>query len=913
MRRFFLRLLNVLRPGRMEPNLSREIASHVALLEEEYRRRGMSPEEAHRAARVALGGVEQTKEFHRRERSFGWLDDLQRDVRYAVRTLRRSPGFTVVAVITLALGIGANTAMFAVVNAVLLKSLPFHDADRLMLVHLLAPDNSAGPGVLREATWSYPKYRAFLEVQQTFDSTALFAERVFAIAGDGDPEQMRGEVVTDRYPAILGITPVLGRPFTGEETHRPGAQPVVLLGQSAWLRRFGGDTSIIGRTVHINNIPHTVVGVLPAGFRGLNGNAEVWVPIAVAEPGTMFGRQNSQNHAYTVVARRKNSITEQSALNAVRVYGGHVNAAFPDERADVRWGARAASLYDSRADADVRRASTMLLGAVGFVLLIACVNLTNLFVARGMARTREVAVRTAIGASRLRIARQFVIEALVLTAASGVTGLVIAGLLLQAGTRLLPDSDVFFRSPIAPGVARVTGAAGLTRIGASMIDLDWITVLFTGGIVVVAGLLIAIAPVLQASMLRPVDAIKGSGGAGTARGFSGLGTRAVLVTAQVSLALVLLAGAGLMLKSAFRLQSTSIGVDPANVLTARLDLPRRGYNADTGAVFYERLIERLRGLPEVESVGLGNCAPVSGGCNATSLWFPRQGPRKGSGVDPLVGIYWTTPEYFSTMRIRLLRGRMFTEQDRAGRPKVALVNEEAARTFWPKDTPIGKVIALGQGAFGDGAEVIGIVANVRYRTIEAAPVPDVYVPVDQSYQSRVRVFIRSQRDASSLATAVRQEIRALDPTLPMAEVKMMDERIGDAMWRTRIAVWLFSGFAALALLLTAVGIFGVMSQTVSQRTPEIGVRMALGAQARDVLKLVLGRAAVLAVSGVAVGLVLALGLTRLMTTLLYGVEATDAWTFGSVATLLAIVSLTAGYLPARRAARVDPLVALRYE
>jgi putative ABC transport system permease protein len=615
-----------------------------------------------------------------------------------------------------------------------------------------------------------------------------------------------------------------------------------------------------------------------------------------------------------MIARRKAGVTEQSASSAVRVYGGQVDAAFPERYPPgILWGASAMSLYDSRADLDVRRASLVLLGAVGFVLLIACVNLTNLFVARAVARTREVAVRMAIGASRLRVARQFLVESLLLTFLGGVSGLIVASVLLQGARLLLPDSDVFFSSPIAPGVARIRGAAGLTRIAATMIDLDWATKLFTVGIAVAAGLLMAVAPVLLASTLRPLEAIKASGGAGTARGFSGLGMRAVLVTTQVSLALVLLAGAGLMLKSAYRLQRTDIGVNPADVLTVRMELPSAEYTPETGLAFYLAVVERVRAIPGVESVGLGNCAPISGGCNGTSFWQPRVAPRRGPGVDPLVGINWATADYFSSLGIQLRRGRNFNDQDRVGRPKVAIVNEEAARTFWPNDTPLGKIIAVGQGGFTDGAEVIGVVSNVRYRTIETGPQPDVYVPISQSYRPFMTLFVRSCLNPTVLAATIRQEVRALDPSLPLADAKTMNERLGDAMWRTRIAVWLFSAFAVLALLLTAIGIFGVMSQTVSQRTPEIGVRMALGAESRDVLRLVLGRAALSAGVGLVVGLVLALGFTRVMTMLLYQVEPSDPSTFASMSAVLAAVAMLACYLPARRAARVDPLVALRYE
>jgi putative ABC transport system permease protein len=841
----------------------------------------------------------------------GVMSSIAQDLRYALRLMGRSPGFTLVAVVTLALGIGANTAMFAVVNAVLLRPLPFRAADRLMLVHLTVPDRERdGAGVFRELVWSYPKYRTFLTAQDVFEDTALFAGRDLTLAGDGEPERVRGEVVTDRYPTILGIDAMLGRPFTYGEAHTEGVAPVAMIGHGLWTRRFGADPAVLGRTIRINATPYTVVGVLPRGFRGLNGNAEVWVPLAALEPFQLQLRE-AYSHSYRLVARRKPAVPEQEAVAVTRALGSRVDAAHPDS-AGVAWGATSASLSASRADADVRRGSFVLLGAVGFVLLIACVNLTNLVVAKAIARRREVAVRVAIGASRRRLVRQFLVEGLLLAGLGGAAGLLLASAMLQAAAALLPESDVFFRTAVAPGTPRTAGAAGLTRIGAAMIGLDGATLLFTCAIAVMTAVLVSLIPALQASSLRPVDALKAGGGAGTARGLHGLSTRATLVTAQIALALILLAGASLMVRSAVRLHGTGIGVRPERVLTVGLDLPRASYPNETGSSFFAQLVERLRGVPGVESVGLGNCAPVSGGCNGTSIWFPPT-PRAGVGTDPLVGISWATPDYFPTLGIQLLSGRNFAEHDRVGQPKVALVNEAAARAFWPNDTPIGKPLAVGQGGFGDGAEVIGVVSNVRYRAIETAATPDVYVPLAQSYQSRMRLFVRSHVDTKTLVTAIAREVRALDPNLPLSEIKTMDERVGDAMWRTRVGAWLLSAFAALALLLTAIGIFGVMAQTVMQRTAEIGIRVALGAQPRDVLSLVLGRAALMTALGLIVGIASALALTRFIAALLYDVQSNDPATFVLVAALLGLVALAACYIPARRATRVDAVVALRSE
>jgi putative ABC transport system permease protein len=862
------------------------------------------------AWRVMLDRIGRTRLKPRTTR--GAVPFIWQDVRYALRLLKRSPGFTAIAVATLALGIGANTAMFAVVNAVLLKPLPFSEPGRLMLVHMLVPDREAGPGVFREGVWSYPKYQFFLNAQQVFEEGALFSLRDLSLSGDDSPERVRGEVVTERYPAVLGVHPMRGRPFTYDEANRKGGPAVTMIGHGLWTRRYGGDPAVIGRTIQVNAVPYTVVGILPRGFRGLNGNADLWIPLAALEPSQLTQRYS---HSYGLIARRKPDMSEQAAIAAVRVVGDQVAEEFGigDELAknEPRWGASAASLYASRADSDIRRASLVLLGAVGFVLLIACVNLTNLLVAKTIARRREVAIRAALGASRGRIGWQFLVESVVLAGFGAIGGVAVAVLLLSAAAMLLPDSDVFFRTSVAPGAPRIAGAAGLTRIGASMIGLDGMTLLFTCAVAFVTAGLVALVPASQASSLRPIDALKAAGTAGAARGRHGFGVRATLVMTQIALALVLLAGAGLMVRSAASLQKTTIGINPAGVLTVRVDLPMATYTPEKGRAFYEQLVGRVGAVPGVDSVSLMNCPPVSGGCNGTSILFGRS--SNFTNADPLVGIHWVTPDYFTTVGIPLVKGRNFTDRDRIGQPKVVLVNEAAARAFWPNDTPIGKTVAVGQGGFHDGAEVIGIVANVRYRAIETAATPDVYVPLMQSYQSRMRLFVRSRLDVPSLVTAISGAVRGLDPTLPLSEVKTMDARLGDAMWRTRVGAWLLSGFAGLALLLTAIGIFGVMSQAVSQRTTEIGVRMALGAQARDVLSLMLGRAALVTLAGIILGIGSALALTRLIGALLYGVEANDPLTFVAVAFVLGLVALAACYLPARRATQVDAVVALRSE
>lgn len=827
------------------------------------------------------------------------------DVRQALRVLERSPRFAAVALATLALGIGVNTAVFSVVNAVLLKPLPFAESDRLMLVHLLRPD--AG-GVFRETVWSYPKYRSFMQDQTAFDDAALFAGRDFDVAGDGDPLRVRGEIVTERYPGLLGVNPILGRSFTSDEANREGGA-VAMISHGLWTSRYGADPAIVGRTIEINALRYTVVGVLPPGFTGLNGNAQLWLPLAAVDTADLV---EPYSHSYSLVARRSPSVSADAAVANVRLNGERIAAEFAsadDPPGRIPDTATAASLDASRVDYDVRRASLILLGAVGFVLLIACANLTHLFLARGVERRREIAIRSALGASGGRIARHLFMESMLLAGVGGLLGLLLAGLLLDAAAAILPDPDVFFRTAVAPGTRRLAGAAGLTRVGAHAINLDMTTLLFTFAVTVVTASLVALVPALRASSSSPIDALKAAGTAAGSLGRRDFALRAAPIVMQITLSLVLLTGAGLMVRSGIALHRTALGIDPVDVVTVRVDLPDASYTPELGAAFHRELVERVSALPGIDAAALASCAPVSGGCNGTHLRFLNP-ERDGFGV---VGVHWVSPNYFSTLGITLVAGRNFADSDAAGRPKVVLVDATAARELWPNESPVGKVVAVDQGGFHDGAEVIGVVSSARYRAIENAATPDVYLPVAQSYQRRTLLFVRSTLPLQSVVAAIGAEVRGLDPNLPLAEIKTMETRVDDAMWRTRVGAWLFGAFAGLALLLTAIGIFGVMAETVARRTTEISVRMALGAQARDVLKLMLRRAALMTVTGITIGILAALGLTRMIGALLYEVQPHDPITFVAVALLLGLVALLACYLPARRASRLDAVVGLRSE
>jgi putative ABC transport system permease protein len=824
---------------------------------------------------------------------------IRQDLAYALRSLRNQPGFTAMAVLMLAVGIGANVAIFALVNAVLLKPLPFADPARLMIVHMLAPDREA-PGVFRQVVWSYPKYRVLRDRQGVFESTALFTSANWNLTGSDSPERVVGEVVESSYFHVLGVGLQAGRTFSADETRAPGSAPLAVLGYGFWMRRFGGDPGLLGRTVGLNGVPYTIVGVLPPGVRGLTGQADVWVPLTTLPASDL---EEAWSHSYTLVARRKGDVSPEQAQAAVAVLGGQIDAQYRDAKGGTSWGALAVPLNDMRIDPLTRQSILLMLAAVASVLLIVCVNLANLMMVRGLGRQREVAIRLALGASRLRIVRQFMTESLLLAVLGAAAGLAVAYGVLTAGARLIPDLRMVLSGR----------TAGLTRVGLSMLGLDASTLVFTVLIAMGAAVLFGLGPAWGAARRDLSTTMKAGASGAVSSGTHGFNLRGLLIVGEMALALVLLSAGGLMIKSVARLQATELGFNPDALLTFRVALPSPQYDPQRAGQFFDQLLERLAGRPGIESVAYGNCAPVSGGCNGTLAFFPDR-PPAARGTEPAIGVSWASPRYFETLGIRLVRGRVFTDRDRTGQPKVVVINETAARAFWGSQDPIGKRISVGQGGFGrDGAEVVGVVGDVRYGAVERSVTPDVYLPLLQSPRSMGLIFIRSRTPPASLVPALRQDVHALDRDLPLVDIKTMDERFGDATWRTRVSAWLLGVFATLALVLAALGLYGVMSQGVEQRRREIGVRMALGAGRRDIMRLIIGRVVVIALAGIALGIVLAVPSMRLLIALLYQVRPNDPLVFAMLALGLLAVAVLAGYVPARRATRVDPLTTLRAE
>jgi putative ABC transport system permease protein len=827
---------------------------------------------------------------------------IRQDLSYAFRSLAKQPGFTAMAVLMLAVGIGANVAIFSLVNAVLLKPLPFADPGRLMMVHMLAPDRDA-PGVLRQMIWSYPKYRVFREHQRAFETTATFGSGNWNLTGSGSPERVVGELVESSYFGTLGLKPALGRTFSVEETRAPGSVPLAVLGHGFWVRRFGSDPAVLGRTLGLNGVAYTIVGVLQPRFRGLTGEAEIWVPITTLSAGELG---EAWNHSYQVVARRKAETSVETAEAEVKMLGNRINeeilppgGAVPGRAA---WGATAVPLDDQRIDPLIRRSILLLGAAVISVLLIVCLNLANLMLVRGLAREREVAIRLALGASRLRIVRQLMTESAVLAVAGSVAGVGVAYAAMWAGSSLTPDLRLV--------LPREGPTGGLTRVGLGLVGLDGTMVLFTIGIAMSAAVLFGLGPAWRTSRRDLTSTMKAGSSGDVSQGTRGFALRNLLIVGEIALALVLLTAGGLMLKSVARLQATAVGFDPDSLLAVRVALPAPQYNPQRATQFLEQLVGRVAGHAEITAVAYGSCAPVSGYCNRTTATFPDRPPAP-RGTNPVVGVFWASPRYFETLGIRLMRGRTFTEGDRAGQPKVVVINEAAARALWGSEEAIGKRIGLGQGRFEDGAEVVGVVADVRYGAIESAVMPDVYLPLLQSTRSNGLIFVRSRTSPASLVSALRRDVQALDPDLPLTDIKTMGERFDEATWRTRMSAWLLAVFAALALFLAALGLYGVMSQGVEQRRRELGVRVALGATRGDIMRLIIGRVFVLAVAGTVAGVVLAVPVMRLLTALLYQVKPTDPVVFTLLALALVAVAVLAGYVPARRATRVDPLVTLR--
>jgi len=878
--------------------LDEEMHFHLSLdaMQREHAARGtLSAADARFAARRRFGNLTSLTEQTRAMAGLSFLDGVLQDARFALRTFRRAPTFTAVAVLTLAIGIGANTAIFSAVNALLLRPLAFPHPERLMKLSLTVPAMFGNPARI-DGVWSYPKFVVFRDAQHLYSDVALYTDDQNTITGNDEAERIRTEVAGAHYLTALGIQPALGRNFLPEEDLHPDGPRVAILSDELWQRRFNADPQVLGKTIDIDAKPFTIVGVLPRGFRGLTGRADL-VTNLMSHPTEELSE--AWSHSFSLVARLAPGVTVAQAMLEVPRLGALVDRAYPHpEVHDEHWGAIAQELDATRIDPVVRRSLLVLLAAVGLVLLIACANVANLFLVRASGRQREIAVRLAVGAGRGRLVRQLLTESVLLSLFGGIAGMAVA----WWGVKLLDALD--------PGKAlRVQNLTGIGAVNFSDIHLDAAAVAFAASLAIVTGIVFGLVPALQSTHSSLSGALKEESGSGDgSRGT--LTSRNILATIEIALAVVLLAGSGLMLRSLDRLLRVKPGFDTDNTLTMRFNTPE-GYGRDSLPGFFDEVLERSAALPGATGSALIDCPPLNGRCAITAIRF-RDQPPVAPGSEPDVGIHWVTPSWIALMHVPLLRGRNFTRGDRTGVQKVVLVNDAAARKFWPGQDPVGRPVSVGQGGFWeDTAYVVGVVGDVRFASLDSVATPDVYISYFQSPRGRMMLMLRSAGDPNALSTPSRRLVRELLPASPVYEMRTMKERAADAMRYARFSTVILALFGLVALGLATMGTYGVISFGVTQRTREIGIRVALGASRSDLLRMIVRQGLVLAIVGGAIGLLAALAATRVLRSLLFEVVPTDPLTFSAILAVLMLAVLAASWIPARRAATIHPSEALR--
>jgi putative ABC transport system permease protein len=870
---------NLTRRRHVEQDLADEVGSYLDLATDRKVMQGLTQTEARRAALVELGGTEQVKEQVRQVRLGYWLETCLKDVRFGLRSLCKSPGFTAVALLTLALGIGANTAIFSVIHSVMLRPLPYREPGQLVKIWPERPRVSV----------SKADYLDLKNGARSFEAIAAYSNWGFTVTGSGEPAKLEGARVTANLFPLLGVDAAVGRIFALEED-QPGHDKVVLISYELWQTRFGSDLHVLGQIITIDGQSYGVVGVMPKGFNFPDSSPhDLWVP-ATLDPSA---REDFAAGYLTLVGRLKSGTSAAQARGEIAALARTIREKLPNIPAD--YGARAqVNPLQAESVAEIRPTLLILLGTVGLVLLIACANVANLQLARTSNRQRELAVRAALGASRTRLVRQLLTESMLLSALGGAAGIALAYAGLDFLVTLIPAE---------------TPRTGDIAISGSVL-------FFSLGLTVLAGLLFGLAPALQTSKPDLQSPLKEGGRTASSAGGR---LRSLLVISEIALALTLVIGAGLLIKSFWRLYHVHPGFEADHVVSFQLSPPDFAVTGskDEGPararVYYREVLERLAHLPGVQSVGGIHLLPMSDSNWDSGLRIEDRPLPPGASAE---GVNWrlVTADYFRSMNIPLLKGRAFTEADNETGEKVALINDTLARKYWPGENPIGKRIHTGFDGKDVFVTIVGVVGDIRQESLRVPTVPEMYRPFFQDNSlPPLTMMVRTATAASALAPSIRSAVWSIDRNVPITDLQPMTEVVAHSILQPRSTMLLLTIFAAIGLILGIIGIYGVISYSVAQRTHEIGIRMALGAQSADVLKLVVGQGLKLTLIGAALGLAGAFAVTRLMSSLLFGISASDPATFGIVTFALTVVALLASYIPARRAARVAPMVALRYE
>jgi predicted permease len=876
-RSWIIRIGGLFNRGRKEEELAAELESHLQMHIDENVLLGMTREEARRQAIIKLGGIESTKEACRDQRGLPFLETLWRDVQFGARMLRKNPGFTTVAALTLALGIGATTTIFTVAYGVLLKPLPLPHSERLVNVFEKGPG-----GKFQKIPASAQNYLDWKARSKSFVALTCFQSNPVNVGADGGtPERWNGAAVHDDFFKVAGVSPAFGMSFT-RENFTEGADGVVILSHGVWQERFTGNSNVIGKTISMNGRVRTVIGVMPTGFQ-TPGQSRVWVP-------KVFNNQELEDRnfkSFVVLGRLRDDVTAAQATSDVGAISDSLSHDFPDLMAG--WSAFVLPALESFAQ-PMRPALLVLLAAVGVVLFMACVNVANLLLARSASRAGEMSLRMALGAKRHHLVRQLGVESLLLAIIGGIAGSLFAVALLK--------------------VLVATAPAGLPRVNQVTLDLNVLA--FTIGTTLLACFVFGFAPAWQLARVRPIEAIRDSSDQTTAR--AGRVSKS-LVVFQIAAAMVVLLATGLLLRSFDQLLRADLGFQPDELLTVRLELPPRKYGGEGRRNQFARaLIEKLRALPGVESAAVTTQLPFQGWGQVITRFEGRPSPRPSEA--PSTGYAEVSPDYFHTLNIPILRGRAFTTSDDTNAVKVGIINEAFAHRFFPGEEPIGKRVELGFAEPPQWIEIVGIARDARNESIEGQPRDQVFLPLDQMpwfSDTSISVAVRARAGTPGLNQALREAVWSLDKDQPLHNLKLMKQVLFEATAQRRFTLIVLSVFAALALLLTLVGLYGVLAYAVSKRKREIGIRMALGAQQSIVLGMILREGVLLAALGITAGLLGALAFLRVMRNLLYDTAPTDPATFVVITLLLGAVTLLACWVPANRAAKVDPMMALRYE